>query len=165
VRYYVIGQDGNKYGPADIATLRQWIAEGRVNPDTWLEEEGSGQRVQSKSVVTPDAPQAPAYTPHQQQNFSQPPGPISPYPRQQSTQGDGQTQFVIGWICAVMSLFCCPVGFGAAAIILGTNAKSKGHPGAQRLITFAIIFLVIGFVLNLVLTISQPSLLDDVFNF
>ena len=28
--YYVIGTDGNQYGPVDEATLRAWIAEGRV---------------------------------------------------------------------------------------------------------------------------------------
>ncbi len=28
--YYVIGTDGNQYGPVDEATLRTWIAEGRV---------------------------------------------------------------------------------------------------------------------------------------
>ena len=28
--YYVIGTDGNQYGPVDEATLRTWLAEGRV---------------------------------------------------------------------------------------------------------------------------------------
>ena len=28
--YYVIGTDGNQYGPVDEATLRAWIEEGRV---------------------------------------------------------------------------------------------------------------------------------------
>ena len=28
--YYVIGTDGNQYGPVDEATLRSWLAEGRV---------------------------------------------------------------------------------------------------------------------------------------
>lgn len=28
--YYVIGANGSQYGPVDEATLRQWIAEGRV---------------------------------------------------------------------------------------------------------------------------------------
>ena len=28
--YYVIGANGSQYGPVDEATLRAWIAEGRV---------------------------------------------------------------------------------------------------------------------------------------
>ena len=28
--YYVIGTDGNQYGPVDESTLRTWLAEGRV---------------------------------------------------------------------------------------------------------------------------------------
>jgi hypothetical protein len=28
--YYVIGTDGNQYGPVDEATLRTWLTEGRV---------------------------------------------------------------------------------------------------------------------------------------
>jgi TM2 domain/GYF domain 2 len=30
VMYYVIGTDGSQYGPVDEATLRIWLAEGRV---------------------------------------------------------------------------------------------------------------------------------------
>jgi hypothetical protein len=29
--YYVIGTDGNQYGPVDEATLRTWLSEGRVS--------------------------------------------------------------------------------------------------------------------------------------
>jgi len=32
--YFVRGQDGTVYGPADEATLRQWILEERIAPDT-----------------------------------------------------------------------------------------------------------------------------------
>ena len=32
--YKIIGGDGNEYGPVNAETLRQWIAEGRVNGET-----------------------------------------------------------------------------------------------------------------------------------
>lgn len=34
--YSVVGNDGQVYGPVDMATLTQWIAEGRVTPTTNL---------------------------------------------------------------------------------------------------------------------------------
>src|SRR5512134_931600 len=32
--YYVIGANGQQYGPVDEAALRAWIAEGRVGPQS-----------------------------------------------------------------------------------------------------------------------------------
>ena len=31
--YQIVGKDGNLYGPADIPTLKEWVAEGRLTPD------------------------------------------------------------------------------------------------------------------------------------
>lgn len=152
--YYVQGGDGRKYGPADEATLRVWMGEGRVLPDTWLEEEGSGRRVLAKDLLgqAQSQPQSPYASPGA---FSQPPGPASPYPRQSYATSNGQTEVVIGWVCAVISLGCCPPGFGAAAIILGFNAKKKGHPGGQTLIIAAVIMMVVGIVVGVMLGLGN----------
>ena len=32
--YWIIAADGQRYGPADLPTLRQWCQEGRITPDT-----------------------------------------------------------------------------------------------------------------------------------
>lgn len=45
--YYVIAHDGNRYGPADIATLQQWVREGRIVPNTVLEDEFTGTQVRA----------------------------------------------------------------------------------------------------------------------
>lgn len=37
----IIGADGTEYGPATLETLRQWLAEGRVNAQTKVAPEGS----------------------------------------------------------------------------------------------------------------------------
>lgn len=50
VSYYVIGDDGQKYGPADVATLQDWIADKRVGPNTVLEDEASGLRVAASTL-------------------------------------------------------------------------------------------------------------------
>jgi hypothetical protein len=41
-RYYVIAENGQKYGPANVATLQQWVEEGRVVPHTKLQHELDG---------------------------------------------------------------------------------------------------------------------------
>ena len=70
--------------------------------------------------------------------------------------GNGNTQFVIGWVCAVMSLFCCPLGFGVAAIILGVVAKGKGHPNAQVLIIAAVVMMLVGMAIGFFVLSNDP---------
>lgn len=43
--YYVLGADGGQYGPIDEATLRAWIAEGRVGPPTMSFKAGEAEWV------------------------------------------------------------------------------------------------------------------------
>jgi prepilin-type processing-associated H-X9-DG protein len=39
--YRVLGADGKEYGPVTDEVLRQWISEGRVNPQTHVKAEGA----------------------------------------------------------------------------------------------------------------------------
>jgi TM2 domain-containing membrane protein YozV len=39
--YKIIGTDGQQYGPATLAQIRQWIAENRVRAETLVQAEGS----------------------------------------------------------------------------------------------------------------------------
>lgn len=48
--FYVVGTDGNKYGPTDITTLQQWVAEGRVTQSTLLEEVETGRQGYASTV-------------------------------------------------------------------------------------------------------------------
>lgn len=50
MKFYVVLSDGRKFGPADIATLNQWITEGRLNRDTMLENEENGQQARARDV-------------------------------------------------------------------------------------------------------------------
>jgi len=65
--YKIIGADQKEYGPVTIEQLRQWIAEGRVNGQTSVWSEVSGERkplaafpeiADSLGVVSPGAPAA-----------------------------------------------------------------------------------------------------------
>lgn len=43
--YYVIGGDGQRYGPEEIPTLIQWVHEGRIVRTTALIESASGRQL------------------------------------------------------------------------------------------------------------------------
>lgn len=65
---------GQKYGPADVPTLNAWIAEGRMNAQSTLEDAETGERIVAHMVqglsVGPAAPASGSYGEFQ-----------SPYPR------------------------------------------------------------------------------------
>jgi hypothetical protein len=48
--YYVIAADGNRYGPADIATLNEWIKDRRLEPNMRLEDVQTGALATAMSV-------------------------------------------------------------------------------------------------------------------
>ena len=50
-RYFVEKPDGQRYGPADLATLKGWAMEGRLDAGTTLVVESSGERVRADSVI------------------------------------------------------------------------------------------------------------------
>ena len=50
IKYFVIAADGQKYGPADVPTLNTWIAEGRLQPTTMLQEANSSVQVEAHGV-------------------------------------------------------------------------------------------------------------------
>lgn len=65
MQYFVIGADGQKYGPVDLETLNAWAAEGRVNGATQVESAENGARglaSQVPGIILPQAA-APVYTP------------------------------------------------------------------------------------------------------
>ncbi len=43
--------DGQRYGPADVETLRSWAAEGRLDANMVLEEEGTGRKISAGSIL------------------------------------------------------------------------------------------------------------------
>jgi hypothetical protein len=50
VGYFVVHPGGQRYGPADLPTLNQWAAEGRLVPDTPLIDAASGAQLFARDV-------------------------------------------------------------------------------------------------------------------
>ncbi len=135
MRYYLIADDGQKYGPADLPTLNQWAAESRLRPDHQLEAETTGQRVQASTVQGLFFP-APGAAPYQ--GYYQRPGDVS--------YDDGASDLKNAWIFAVLSILqCCPVVFGVLGIVYSNKAKQKGNPNTVGPLALSIIGLCINF--------------------
>ena len=51
MKYFVLASDGQRYGPADVAVLNNWIQEGRLYPSSMLAPEAGGEPVLASTVV------------------------------------------------------------------------------------------------------------------
>jgi uncharacterized membrane protein len=122
MQYFVISANGQKFGPADLYTLAGWVKEGRILPNTMMEEVGSGRQVMANQVAGLGFPAGGDYYQGVQ------PSPAS-YPRIVETPGDklANTAKALG----ISGFFLCPVlclvGIGVAFMAMNqgsTKAKS-----------------------------------------
>ncbi len=135
MNYFVISNDGQKYGPADVPTLNQWAQEGRVFPTSMLEDAATGARVPANQVPGINFPPP---------NQGQPQG-YQQYPRANFATDDGSSDVTKVWIFSALAIVpCCPLIFGILAIVFATYAQKKGHPQGQTALIVAIIALVLG---------------------
>lgn len=118
MRYYVVGRDGRKYGPADAGTLAAWALEGRVLPDTLLEDEVTGRPVRAAEVVglrfpPPGATPAPT-------DWSKPPeyGVGNTVPQ---TSTPGASDLALAWVFSILSMVLC-FAYGCLSLLLGPIA-------------------------------------------
>ncbi|MBX7131947.1 MAG: DUF4339 domain-containing protein [Fimbriimonadaceae bacterium] len=155
MRYYVIAPDGQRYGPADVSVLNQWVAEGRLAADSEVEREGDGERMTLSRVegvalaaqapmaapAIPQPPHAPSQPYQQPQNWQQPPG-YSNYPRPgQGSPAAGQGELTASWILgAVTFAFCCPV-LPIVGLVMANKAMTMGNPSANSARTFNIVVM------------------------
>ncbi len=134
MRYFVIAPDGSKYGPADVPTLKSWIAQGRIAPNTVLEEESSRQRVEARLVAGLFGGEVAPYTPPPHQ------------PRHEQERGragdSGNFDVVMSYICSSMSIICCGL-FIIGGFSYASRAISKGNRGGYTARIVAIIFLIL----------------------
>lgn len=123
MRYFVIGDQGQKYGPNDLDGLNVWIREGRLLPTTVLEDEASGMRSAASAVAglqfAPAAPPPSAVPAHAQ-------GPAyggAYSPPQYAEEGIGPALLGIGlallspvatYFIGIGGLICFTSGIGAS---------------------------------------------------
>lgn len=178
--YYVIGEGGSKYGPADAATLKQWAAENRLTPTSMLEDATTGVQMQASQVPdifppaappggaapgspyqSPGSPYSspgaqpgaqPGGSPYQQNPYS---NQGSNYPRGGPATTEGTpTIAIVGWILAGCSLLCCPICLGPAAIYCGWKADQEGYKHGKTLMICAAVAIALGVVIGIVLNVA-----------
>lgn len=115
MNYFVIAPDGQKYGPADIEVLNQWIREGRLYPATLLEPTEGGPQVPASSVSGLNFPgqQATAYAQPTPSGMASPMGNAgTPFPGTQGTYAQ------------------YPRTFGSSSDVLPEEVKKRFNWGA-----------------------------------
>ncbi|MBS1710031.1 MAG: hypothetical protein JSS65_15070 [Armatimonadetes bacterium] len=156
-RYLVVMPDGTKYGPADVTTLRQWVAEGRINAQTNLQEEMTGRTILAGSLPGLSMVQSAAQQVIQQPTYQQ---PTVPYPRMDpvAQYGDGgKADYTRSLVFSILGFLCCPLVFSSLGIVYGNKAKQAGHPNGQTAVILGVISLVVGMGLGIALNMSRFS--------
>jgi len=135
MRYYVIAPDGARYGPADLALLNRWIAEGRLFPHTPLIFEATGESCLAGDVpglgFSAPPPAAPTMNPARGPYPDPfPEQPFTAYPRVATYPTDnGESDLTRAWVMFGLGLTCCSVTF-VSGFLAAQSARRKGHPGA-----------------------------------
>ena len=154
LRYFVISPDGSKYGPADINMLRAWVVEGRITPDTILEEEQSHQRVAARLVAGLSfGGEAPSMIPPggQQRGYGR--------PEFSKKSDDGNSDVLWSYVCSAMTIICCCL-FNIAGFVYANRAISKGNRRGHGARIFAVIMLVL-WIITTIITIPFLNQLKD----
>ncbi|MEZ0326339.1 MAG: hypothetical protein ACAH95_10575 [Fimbriimonas sp.] len=147
--YYVISGDGQRYGPADLATLNQWAIEGRLLANQMVEDESTGIRMAASSVPGLIFPQqAPTGGGYQQ------------YPRATASGYAGQSDITQAWVFGALGLCCCGFIFGILGLLAANRAERAGNPNATAPKIFNIAVIVIwvvgGFLRGIVFRSANP---------
>jgi hypothetical protein len=132
LRYFILAPDGQQYGPADIPTINQWIAEGRIVPTTLLQPETSTMRVAASTIdglIWAENQTFKAYTPQ--------------------AVSTGRLELRASWVCLAGSLILCcmPDGFhvvaGIAGILFAVIAYRKGNQIALASLVLNLLLLAL----------------------
>ena len=134
MQYYVIGPDGNRYGPGDEPTLKQWVMENRITANTMLEQFETGQRLPASSIpgLFPTTQEMPM-------GYQQAP---MHYPRY-SAVDNGSNDLTWSFIWTAAGYLCCPIICPAIGLTYANKAMAKGNPSALGARIFAIVTLAI----------------------
>jgi hypothetical protein len=149
--YYVIGADGNEYGPVSLEQMRKWVSEGRVNAQSKVRAEGSDtwQTAAELSEISQFLPVANMATPGSAQ--------LPPYGQPATAKtGLATTSLVLG----ILSIICLGPLLGIPAIICGhiARGKIKRSPGGYAGGGMALAGLILGY-LSLVLALLMAAVL------
>ena len=147
MRYFVIGPAGEKYGPADVPLLNQWVREGRLLPGTFLEAEGNPARFPASALSGLHCPNpmqaglaAGQIPPTAFGSASMPSAWVDPTRSRAVANAS--------WTCSVLSvassfgLNCLTMPFaafvyGGVALITAYQARARGNPTGRSAVAVA----------------------------
>lgn len=154
--YYVLDDQGNRYGPADDLTLQEWVHQGRIDEKTVLENEESGVRLPAIQVpATAYALRRPVHP----KTWADPPV-LQPGAAGFAENVPNHMLKSIGALVAG-GIFCLPsVLFGLAALIHAARVDGfvrradyfnaeKSSNSAGQLANVGLVFGVLGFALQM----------------
>jgi hypothetical protein len=151
--YRITGADGKEYGPIDLAGLRQWVADGRVNGRTKINEEGA-----SEWKVAAEVPELQEALSKQRVAASAgTPPPMQAPPASGEQQGLAIASLVLG----ILSLVCFGLLTGIPAIICGHLARGRARrsPTQYGGAGMAIAGLILGYLSIVISLLILPALL------
>ncbi|MBL8059680.1 MAG: hypothetical protein JNK63_03065 [Chthonomonas sp.] len=141
--YFVIDPtSGQKYGPADTDTLNVWIREGRVTPETQLEDAISGSTIGARAVAGLTFDSVVAESPSHPQ-FKEPPKPSRPSEIRTPTQVPGQQDATNAWIYFALGFAVCSVIFLPMSIIAANKAAMVGNNTAYWAKVLSVVLIVL----------------------
>lgn len=166
MQYYVVWPNGQKFGPVDVDTLRQWQLENRIDSQSIIENAATGQHMPASAVLgygpSTYSPPPPGQPPMYHGYYR----PNAPYPFGTGAKpaGTGETTAayilgVLGIVGAVCALGICGMGplANLIGLVLGIVGKSKNQPGAIGAIILNVIAMAVGavfFVLAIASTVA-----------
>lgn len=134
--YFVIAPNGQKFGPAPVPVLNQWIQEGRIAPDTLLQDAATGAQIVARALPGLDFMPRPVIAPPgaNPYNMASPAQNPAYYVRpsqwqQPATVSEGQA---IGALCCTVAapvfvLFCyLGLAFALFGFITGVQLVKQG---------------------------------------
>jgi hypothetical protein len=132
--YKVIGSDGKIYGPIPVETLRHWMVEGRVNPSTLIQPDGSNDWRSMSSFVQFAVPPA----------MSMPPSP-APVARPSNNLA------VLGLVSGLLGCLCCCCGlpFGLLGLILSLIALMDAQGNDRGIAIAGLVLSILGLGMHL----------------
>jgi len=114
VRYVVIHPGGERYGPVELSELQRWVDDGRVLPETQVEESSSGRFAQARDVAGLRFA-ANATPPHLRPQAYFRPGMVEPVPNHLTK--------------AILSTLCCCLPLGVVAIVYAAQVQGFASTG------------------------------------
>ena len=166
MQYYVVMPSGERFGPATLPQLNQWIQEGRVLQTTTLQNTSTNQVVLARDVQglvwtpqpmadpygqspygsSPYGSAAPGANPYQMPGAS--PMGQTPYPRMPQGYGqadpyynalanqEGNRAATTAFILSLAGFLCCPI-CAPIALVFAYKAKRLGARNATAVVAFA----------------------------